>query len=409
MPNCCARCFSEPLIQQFIEASENRGDCDYCGSTDVPFHNVDKVGEFVRAGVLRHYEDAANRVHYETAEGGYTMDTNTMTEILLSDFDIFDSTHFDPGDLADDLADDDGTGYVRRDPYGPPSGEPEEIDNWNQFCETVTNTRRFTAFLSIDEATNDESHPHRFMQHLADFFNNFFMIASIGVGRRLYRARLMRGEGRLRHEDITSPPITETRNNRMSPAGISFFYGCLEAETSIAEVRPSVGDRVAVGEFEILNDLRLLDLSQSIEGSLSIFSEDYSFAYEEYVKPFLRHFVADIARPIRPHEAEILYVPTQVFTEFIRFYRFQEPFFPNAFGEQSSRTPETFNIDGIMFPSSLRTGGINIVLFRGPGISVSRRQHPRDAWLRYQRYGIHKVRGIAHTTERCTRRVRNRP
>jgi hypothetical protein len=404
MQNCCTRCFSELLIQQFIEASDIRGNCDYCRSTDVPIHDVDEVGNFVRAGVLRYYEDAANSVHYETAEGGYTMSTDTMTEILLSELDIFNSSHFDPGDLADALADDDGTGYVRQDPYGPPSGEPEEIDNWKQFCETVTNTRRFTAFLSINESENDESHPHRFMQHLADFFNNAFMIATIGVGRRIYRARLIRAEERLRHEDITSTPITETRSNRMSPAGISFFYGCLEEETSIAEVRSSVGDRVAIGEFEVLRDLRILDLSQPIEGSISIFSEDYSFDYEEYIKPFLRQFIADIARPIRPHEADISYIPTQVFTEFIRFHTFREPMFVNVFGEQPSRIPETFNIDGIMFPSSLRTGGTNIVLFRGPDISVSSAAHSTDAWLRYHKYSTYAVRGITYTAERIRHR-----
>jgi hypothetical protein len=190
----------------------------------------------------------------------------------------------------------------------------------------------------------------------------------------------------------------------MSPAGISFFYGCLEPETSIAEVRSSVGDRVAIGEFEVLRDLRILDLSQPIEGSISIFSEDYSFSYEEYVKPFLRHFVADIAKPIRPHEADILYVPTQVFTEFIRFHSFQEPFMPNVFGDQTARIPESFNIDGIMFPSSLRSGGTNIVLFRGPDISVSCHAHPRDAWLRYYRYSIHEVRSITYTAARVRRR-----
>ena len=120
--------------------------------------------------------------------------------------------------------------------------------------------------------------------------------------------------------------------------------------------------------------------------------------------PFLRHFVADIARPIRPHEADILYVPTQVFTEFIRFHSFQEPFIPNVFGDQTARISESFNIDGIMFPSSLRTGGTNIVLFRGPDISVSRRARAGDAWLRYHRNGTYVVRGITYAAGRYRRR-----
>ena len=113
MPNCCTKCFSELPIKEFMEASDLHGNCDYCGSTDVPIHDVDEVGEFVRAGALRYYEDAANQVMYVSADGGYQMSTHTMTEILLSDLDIFDSSHFDPGDLVDDLADDDGTGVCK--------------------------------------------------------------------------------------------------------------------------------------------------------------------------------------------------------------------------------------------------------------------------------------------------------
>lgn len=400
MPNCCTRCFSEPLIQQFIENYEQVGGCDYCGSTDVHTCDVDEVGEFVRAGVLRYYEDAANNVHYESAEGGYTMDTATMTEILLYDLDIFDSSHFAHSDLADILADDDGTGYVRRDPYGPPSGEPEEIDNWDKFCKIVTQLHRFTAFLGTDEAVYDKSHPAHFLRHLSDFFNNTFLITSIGIGRKIYRARLIQSEKRLRHEDLTSPPIEMIRNNRMSPAGISLFYGSLEQDTCIAEVRPSVGDRVAVGEFEVLRELRILDLSQPVEEAISIFSEDYSFYYEEYAKPFLRHFVAEIAKPIRPHEADILYVPTQVFTEFIRVHPFRDPLIYSLPATDLGMQTSTFQIDGIMYGSSLCSGGVNIVLFRGPEISVSRHATLADAWLRYIGYQLYELQTISYSAQK---------
>lgn len=407
MPNCCTQCFSERLIQQFIEAAKVISDCDYCGSSNVPIRVVDEVGAFVREGVLRYYEDAANSVHYETAEGGYTMDTATITEILLWELDVFDSPHFDPGDLADDLADDDATGYVRRDPYGPPSGHPEEIDHWDKFCEVVTNSQRFTAFLRTGDSTHDDGHPALLMGRLADLLNNAFLVTELSAGTKIYRSRLMLGDERFCHEELTSPPPEKTRNNRMSPAGISFFYGCLDIDTCVAEVRPSVGDRIGVGEFEVLRSLRVLDLSQPIEESISIFSEDYSFTYEEYLKPFLRHFVADIAKPIRPFESDILYVPTQAFTEFMRVHEFCNPIFSDPFGEGVSVEGEPpFHVDGIRYKSSLRSGGTNIVLFRGPDISTTRATHAEQAWLQYHGYSIYELQGISYTSKRLKRRLR---
>jgi len=37
--------------------------------------------------------------------------------------------------------------YVRKDPYGPISGDPEEIRYWANFCKTAKNKQRFTFFF----------------------------------------------------------------------------------------------------------------------------------------------------------------------------------------------------------------------------------------------------------------------
>ena len=401
MSLCCTHCFSEPQIQQFIERADTIGNCDYCESTKVPVCDVSEVGSFIADAIHRYYEDAANRVGYSTADGGYQMSTDTISEILLYELDIFGRALSSPDLLVRDLVDDDGTPYVRRAPYSPPPGEPDEIRYWDQFCKIIMNSQRFTAFRATEEIGFQEEHPANFLRHIADSLNSALLIWDMPAGSHIYRGRIMEGNARFRHEDITSPPAAISGSNRMSPAGISFFYGCFEPETCIAEVRPSVGDRIAVAEFELLLPLTILDLSQRLDESLTIFDEEYIFEYEEYLKPFLRHFVADIAKPIRPHEAEIFYVPTQAFTEFIRMHDFIDPFsgMPQ-FGPGASREPvshTTFRVNGIIYGSSLRSNGRNITLFRGSDISITNSDRNSNTWLRYNGYRVYELGEISYS------------
>ncbi len=250
--------------------------------------------------------------------------------------------------------------YVQRDPYGPSRGESDEIYHWEKFCKIIKTNRRYTAFLNEVEPDYDLFKPSEFMKSLvSDLANTHFNM--LDQGRTIYRARILKSDKKYEHEDLTSPPPMIACNNRMSPAGISFFYGALEPETCISELRPSVGEAVVVGEFETNETLTVIDLSGKTQEAPSIFCEDYSYNYERWVS-FIRDFVADISRPIRPMDQEIEYVPTQAFTEFLRLWDFKDLMC------HTENNP--FYINGMQFSSSLRYGGKNVVLFRGPEISL---------------------------------------
>lgn len=121
---CCTNCFSESEIKNFIESEDILGTCNYCKSKDIHICDVKDVGEFIMEGIERHYEDAANQVAYESSGGGYLLPTLDISEILIYEEDIFGELLDDPSSLLDDLVLSDGTPYVRKDPYGPPSGDP---------------------------------------------------------------------------------------------------------------------------------------------------------------------------------------------------------------------------------------------------------------------------------------------
>jgi hypothetical protein len=240
MNNCCTKCFSNIEIKQFIEADLIKGECDYCRSFDVYICDVNSVGKFIIEGIERHYEDAANHVGYCSADGGYQLPTETISKIILYQEDIFGQDLVDPDSLLRNLVTDDGTPYVRKDPYGPPSGDPDEIRYWENFCTTVKTKKRFTTFLSSDDEDKyDNGLPNNFLFHLA---NNYLptLIEVIPAGTKIYRARINNENKVLSHKDLTSPPPEKSRNSRMSPIGISFFYGGLTSKVCIHELRPDI-------------------------------------------------------------------------------------------------------------------------------------------------------------------------
>lgn len=102
----------------------------------------------------------------------------------------------------------------------------------------------------------------------------------------------------------------------MNSAGISVFYGALSEDTAISEVRPYVGSLVVVGQFDITENIRVLDLSQiGIGFAGSIFDPEYESTAARY--RFLEGFHSLIAKPIQPHEEQLEYIPTQAVAEYV--------------------------------------------------------------------------------------------
>ena len=123
----------------------------------------------------------------------------------------------------------------------------------------------------------------------------------------------------------------------MSAEGISLFYGAFDEDTVLREIKNYCNPMsIDVGEFSVTKALSVVDLS-NIPSKLSFWMPKY---YEEY--KFLHKFHDNITHPSSIKDEQI-YIPTQVFTEYLRYL---------------SRGP----IDGIVYQSSL-TGKKNVVLF----------------------------------------------
>ena len=222
---------------------------------------------------------------------------------------------------------------------------------WWGFKEEVHSHARF--FGATTAATLD-----RMFENLASLrtLRESSVVREIKPGDRdssFWRARTAHSESELQSilESLSSqlgpPPSDKATAGRMNAEGIPVFYGALEEETCVSEVRAPVGSFVVLVKFDLLSPIRVLDLN-----ALSIVYSDFSHFDPNYTEKrsrerFLKELVGEMSRPVMPHEEAREYIATQMVSEYL-----------------ANRVEP--RLHGIIF-SSAQTGGggHNIVLFNG--------------------------------------------
>ena len=203
------------------------------------------------------------------------------------------------------------------------------------------------------------------------------MVKTLPAGTELLRAR--------RHTttehydtmaDLGTPPAYKATTNRMSPAGISMFYGAFDAKTAVAEVCSDPGDvspMVTTAPFLLKKPMRVIDLS-AVPPVPSLF--DRQRAEQRVPCIFLRSFVEDFVKSVQKDGREhIEYVPTQIVTEYVR----------RVFRDQSGE-----EVHGIVYPSAV-ADGMSCVLFieRAPaGEWAHLHPHTIEKWLKLDKSRI---------------------
>jgi len=310
---------------------------------------------------------------------------------------LFTEDDFTPRYSSDEVADDVCTGAVSEDVLeaikevinedewnedpGPLPPDVALIHAWIKFVDKVKHQTRFV-FLSLPEKHSD--HPDDFtttetLQKLTKIIKSRGVLAEIPAGHIFYRGRLADKPGQFAHDaaSLGSPPLMKASANRLSPAGISMFYGCDDIATVVAEIGSHTSKRYAVvGEFETTRSLRIVNLAALPEAS--VFDPDEREAY--YDLSFLYDFARDLSAPVVLDGSEhIEYVPTQVVTEYLRWV----PHFP---------------IDGILYRSA-QNGGTCCVIFCGPEGCANEEKVTDKTMLRLRDGSAKAVRVVASAAE----------
>lgn len=346
----CADCIQHPSLAEYIRANASAHKCTYCDRRwKYPQAiSFDDLVAFMTACIETEYEDAANSVGYDSAEGGYLLPSMDGSE-LLGDLDL----DLDNEGLLDDLAGEfSDCPWVHKDPYGLSEEEERSLD-WKKFVHVIKHRVRYLLFPPNEEGDHERTAPSEMLDELGKLFRAHELTSPLKAGTELFRVRLHKpGQAPPNAANACGPPpIIHARfANRMSPAGVSMFYVALDKPTALAESyvrhdRKPAEATIAV--FKLIEDLTVLNLV-NLPPVPSIFDEDES-PLNRAALVFLHEFNHDFTQTVQKDGREhIDYVPSQVVTEFVRY-----------------RLSVTVGrpVHGILYKSARRPDGIGCVLF----------------------------------------------
>ena len=298
---------------------------------------------------------------YESAEGGY-QGASVYTGYELVTEHIEELCYMDDMnmELLEDIASSLGTSaWCQRDPYGL-RDEEALIYSWEYFSNLVKHKVRYNFSRWDDEEQRkydmDRTPVSRVLERIEDeilgLAQCYELIASIEKGCRILRSIIHKKDEPLSTaKDLGTVPLDKAKSsNRMSPAGIPMFYGAFDAETAYQETMDETKDKkdkaAFIAAFETLRPMTVLSLN-NLPTVPSIFDGANNHLRSSII--FLRSFSEEVSKPISKDGFEhIEYVPTQVFTEYVRHF---------------FKSGDSGSIDGILYPSSKHDGGVSCVLF----------------------------------------------
>jgi hypothetical protein len=241
---------------------------------------------------------------------------------------------------------------------------------WDDFCKTVQFERRF--FKTKERLDSLFGKPTEYHEGAVR------PIYELKAGQTIFRARVLDdgfNDDRLRKDpaaELSAPPKERARAGRMNVEYIPAFYAAFSEDTAIAEMRPSIGDQVAVGEFFLQKDIKVLDFTV-----FSRMAEDKKKeAYSHTRYDFIKQMEGEISKPILPFEKQREYIATQIVAEYLREY---------------------FECDAVIYKSSMLKNGEadnrNIVIFYRGSDFVG-----KERMLTLSKYHVANVLDVVYRT-----------
>jgi hypothetical protein len=343
---CCEYCFDSKhkYLIDFIRNEGERGECEFCGSSDVrcvdapvlkevfePLLNIyTDVNEFMSVEEMKELD------HWEYRFSNHLNDDwNVFSELAVSR-ENFGQTVEDF--LVAVFSNDENNLYkldhalmIEQVYYGDDHKYSDEVkQNWEDFRQEIIAKNRFFPQCALDLAALEELFSVLYVELKAE-------------GAQWYRARKVTGPNPTKFEcaQMQAPPAHLAFGQRANPLGIPYLYLASDAKTCIVEIRPEITDRVTIARFSLTDSIKVVDLSGDINYGMSPFglSERDLFHYLEHLA-FLDFLKGDISKPYNSDIAPLEYIPTQYLIEFIKHLRY----------------------DGVLYSSSL-TEGTNLVIF----------------------------------------------
>jgi RES domain-containing protein len=339
----CSDCVNEPDLWRLAVGDGTQGQCDYCQQEGKIVLPVAAIQEVLYSVLCAYYA--------EPSQAGTPYDEgNYVVEVIYTD-EVLGNLCFDPTpDLLDDILEADLVEAWVQAANGHWADSHEhqvKLGSWSTFAQVVKHQTRFHFQRIIGDHHFQEIEVADMLEVVAEELAP--LIGIVDAGTRVYRARHL-SDVEIEAMDagmMGAPPKENASAGRMNPAGIPYFYASYDAQTALLEIgEPQVGKTPVAATFVVNRPLRVVNLTQ-LPREPSVFAIDLKDVREK--ARFLDGFVQSITHPIRKDGQEhIDYVPSQVVCEYLA----------QAFLIEDGKP-----LDGLIFPSAVHPGGVNLVVF----------------------------------------------
>lgn len=369
MSAVCWDCVEDEYLKKIIEEKGEVQLCSECESSNREAFTANDLAEVLDPVLQEHYAPGEEVQKFgEDDDHWWEQEGDPLSHIVQEALDQYFS-------FNDEIVD----ALIENDDARPQDGEEPFFSNDISYVSTGLRPYRLRGWW--DSVEEDLKHHKRFFSSSAkELFEYLFrgvetrkfwdvaqkkdvtVVRELPEGSELFRARICDSNEELKNaitdplKHIGPPPPERARAERMSVDGVAVFYGALESETCLAELRPTIGGEAAVITVRTTKILRLLDFTRIKDSQhvLSYFQPDFNEQAERNI--FLRQLGSLISQPVRPGRQSD-YLITQTMAEYLA----------HVHGEQSDGSlfrAEPF--DGLLYKSVQRKGGTNIVLFPRP-------------------------------------------
>ena len=351
----CHDCIGDPFLTKVVRAEGTRVVCSYCNAVGEALP-LDDLAQRIHEVLQDHFELTSSQpIGHEYAlvrEGLWERAGDLAKHVIADITGVSEEIVTDVQELLSDCYGHRAIKDGEENPYDSDACYEEQgADDsaWKTFCEQIRSHDRFFNRYAEDELTHifgDLGTQKTFrsksvIREISPDSQSGYIWRGRTAQSPKERDTILKSPAR----EIGPPPPRLAKGGRMNAAGIPVFYGAMEKDTCIAELRAPVGSQVVVAKFELLRPVRLLDL----EALTEIWNIDASHFDPDYYKiegrvASLRSLAREICRPVMPQDEAFEYLPSQAVAEYLA---------------NKLNTP----LDGIIFRSSQTVDGRNMMLF----------------------------------------------
>ncbi|MEO8150261.1 MAG: HEPN-associated N-terminal domain-containing protein [Bacteroidia bacterium] len=323
----CANHFPDQYVKSFIIESGDTCICEYCPSNTTCVSTWD-LARFIEDCIVSEYDNPDNLEYLYNAELGkyYSVysqlkvyNTTELLEELLPDVDF---------EILEDISNHFSNNFwASNDSIWGPSQTTFLKNGWEKFKNIIKHKVRFLFFddtfkYTFHDEADEALNPYLILKELGEGIQKLNLFTAFDGGQlQVFRCRQHNNEEPVNNAfALGSSPSSKAKANRMSPVGISMFYGALDLYTCNDEVLDVNWHNtiLTTGCFTNLKALNLIDFTK-IKNTHSIF--DAANSDNRVLITFIQEFTKDLSIPIKPDDkTHIDYIPTQIGTEYLRYF-----------------------------------------------------------------------------------------